>query len=328
MTVYLHIGLHKTGTSSIQAFLKKNKPALHRLGYLYPKAGWTAGGHHNLAYELLGKKRFSHTAGRLADLAPEIEREPNAILSSEEFEFLELAEVRRLREALGGREAKVIVYLRRQDALIASTYAQQVKMGAKMKPFTAYAVASLYNARFDFAQLLARWAAAFGQDSLDVAVVSEETAGPLLFDDFLSRLGIEGGADLPRPPKRLNESPSAAEIEIIRRAAEAARRPGHPPRQQDMVELQQIAAGLAADQPSLSASGGLGLPEDLYRRVAARFAPVNARVAPLVRSTVQRAALDFPDTPPAARPVLDEAAIEAAAGKAAKAWQFAAAAHA
>ena len=220
MTVYVHIGLHKTGTSSIQAFLRKNKPALLERGYLYPRTGWTAGGHHNLAYELLGRKRFSEAPGRLADLEAEIATAPNAILSSEEFEFLELAEVRRLKAALGEREARIVVYLRRQDALIASTYAQQVKMGARMRPFEDYARASLYNPRFDFSQLLGRWAGVFGKDSLEVAVVSDQTAGQRLYDDFLGRLGLGEAADLPRPPKRMNESPSAAEIEILRRAAD------------------------------------------------------------------------------------------------------------
>ncbi len=328
MTVYVHIGLHKTGTSSIQAFLRKNKPALLERGYLYPRTGWTAGGHHNLAYELLGRKRFSEAPGRLADLEAELATAPHAILSSEELEFLELADVRRLKAALGEREARIIVYLRRQDALIGSTYAQQVKMGARMKPFEDYARASLYNPRFDFSQLLGRGGGVFGRDSLEAAVVSDQTAGQRLYDDFLGRLGLGEAQDLPRPPKRMNESPSAAEVEILRRAADGARRPGRPPRPQDMLQLQEIAAELVEQTPGLQGSGRLALSEETYARVAARFAHGNARAAGLVRSKPQRRALAFDDYAPPEGEAIAPAALTRAVNKALKRWDFAAGAEA
>lgn len=324
MTVYVHIGLHKTGTSSIQAFLRKNKPALMERGWLYPRTGWTAGGHHNLAYELLGRKRFSEAAGRLSELAGEIAGAPNAVLSSEEFEFLELDEVRRLKAALDGREARIVVYLRRQDELIGSTYAQQVKMGARMKPFEEYARASLYNPRFDFSQLLARWGGVFGADALDVAVVSGQTEGQRLYDDFLARLGLNDAHDLPRPAKRLNESPTAAEIEILRRAADKARRPGRPPRPQDMLQLQEITSALVGEAPALQGGGRVALSKEMYGRVAARFAHGNARAAALVRSKPMRNALAFGayEPPQGAEP--EPAAVTRAVNKALKRWDFAA----
>jgi hypothetical protein len=324
VTVYVHIGLHKTGTSSIQAFLRKNKPALLERGWLYPRTGWTAGGHHNLAYELLGRKRFSEAAGRLSELEAEIAQAPNAIVSSEELEFLELAEVRRLKAAIGERETRILVYLRRQDALIGSTYAQQVKMGARMKPFDDYALASLYNPRFDFAQLLSRWGGVFGREALEVAVVSDETAGPRLYDDFLARVGLGEAADLPRPGKRMNESPTAAEIEILRRAADKARRPGRPPRPQDMLQLQEIAAALVEETPALQGAGRLALSPQMYARVAARFGPGNARAAAMVSGKPMRRALAFDAySPPEAAEVAPAAAARAI-GKALKRWDFAA----
>jgi hypothetical protein len=328
MTVYVHIGLHKTGTSSIQAFLRKNKPALLERGVLYPRTGWTAGGHHNLAYELLGRKRFSEAAGRLSELEAELAGAPNVVLSSEEFEFLELAEVRRLKESLGLRDAKIVVYLRRQDALIGSTYAQQVKMGARMKPFEDYARASLYNARFDFSQLLGRWGGVFGADALEVAVVSDQTAGQRLYDDFLGRIGLADAADLPRPAKRMNESPAAVEIEILRRAADKARRPGRPPRPQDMLQLQEIVGGLVEETPTLQGSGRLALSEEMYGRVAARFGHGNARAAAMVRARSMRKALVFDGYAPPEGAKVETAAVTRAVNKALKRWEFAAQAEA
>ncbi|EHU9320932.1 hypothetical protein KZY28_001262, partial [Campylobacter jejuni] len=38
MTCYLHIGMPKTGTTSIQTFLTKNKFLLLKQNYLYPES--------------------------------------------------------------------------------------------------------------------------------------------------------------------------------------------------------------------------------------------------------------------------------------------------
>jgi len=56
-TVYLHIGLHKTGTSTIQFFLANNREKLAELGYLYP---FKQVAHHNLAYLIGDKKNLTY----------------------------------------------------------------------------------------------------------------------------------------------------------------------------------------------------------------------------------------------------------------------------
>src|SRR5262249_3476238 len=57
-TCYLHIGTHKTGTTSIQVALDGARDALKRRGVLYPQAGRAddraAPGHHKLSHELYG----------------------------------------------------------------------------------------------------------------------------------------------------------------------------------------------------------------------------------------------------------------------------------
>ena len=54
--LYLHIGLHKTGTSAIQKFLMSNGQLLAAQGFLYPSLadGWE--NHNNLAWPFLDKK--------------------------------------------------------------------------------------------------------------------------------------------------------------------------------------------------------------------------------------------------------------------------------
>jgi hypothetical protein len=298
VTLYLHIGLHKTGTSSLQNFLIRNKEALAAAGYLWPRAGSTGGGHHNLGYELLGKPRFAPAAGGLAALAAELEGARNAIVSSEELEFLELAQVRRLREGLGDRRVRVLIYLRRQDELIASTYAQQVRMGSALGTFEEYALASLYNPRFDFTQLLARWGHVFGRESLNVAVVCGETTGERLFADFLARVGLADYAEaFGKPPRSLNVTPGANEVELIRRAARLLRKGGRPLDTELLKRVQQAAAERVAREPDLQ-TDKLTLDEAMLARAAGRFGAGNHKVAAdYVASRAQRAALAFEDDP-------------------------------
>ncbi len=55
-TVYLHIGTHRTGSTSIQRFMANAEEALAEQGIIYPKTGrpdtdWTNQyGHHELAW--------------------------------------------------------------------------------------------------------------------------------------------------------------------------------------------------------------------------------------------------------------------------------------
>ena len=50
--IVIHIGLKKSGSSSIQAFLKANEDALQGLSVDYPPTGRAARAHHNLALDI------------------------------------------------------------------------------------------------------------------------------------------------------------------------------------------------------------------------------------------------------------------------------------
>jgi hypothetical protein len=66
---YIHIGPHKTGTTSIQWFLKENRAALLKHGYFVPESGNIHGGHHPLVRRLCGQPVPPHqwdTAARFA----------------------------------------------------------------------------------------------------------------------------------------------------------------------------------------------------------------------------------------------------------------------
>jgi ABC-type polysaccharide/polyol phosphate transport system ATPase subunit len=88
--IFIHIGTHKTGTTSIQSFLTENSDELMNSGVLYPLAGRVFGGHHNIAWKLLGDDRFDIKNGKISDFLNEINSSnvKNVVISSEAFEYL------------------------------------------------------------------------------------------------------------------------------------------------------------------------------------------------------------------------------------------------
>ena len=100
-SIFIHIGTHKTGTTSIQYTLSRLRDELRLEGILVPHAGtlnsepkhrdiaWMAG-HHNLPWELYGDYRFNPKNGTVADLIQELKHSDleTAVISAEDFEFL------------------------------------------------------------------------------------------------------------------------------------------------------------------------------------------------------------------------------------------------
>lgn len=90
--LYVHIGTHKTGTTSFQAFIRNNLSALNNAGIYIPTTGTisTISGHHNIAWQLYRNTRYTEACGSIDTLVKEIKNctTNKAILSSEDFEYL------------------------------------------------------------------------------------------------------------------------------------------------------------------------------------------------------------------------------------------------
>lgn len=63
--IIFHIGNHKTGSSTLQKFLFKNRKILEKSNIVYPDVCIRHGdyGHHNLAFELADFKKFNSKYG-------------------------------------------------------------------------------------------------------------------------------------------------------------------------------------------------------------------------------------------------------------------------
>jgi hypothetical protein len=126
----VHIGTHRTATTSLQRTFSRHSEDLESHHCIYPRAGRPPEapyGHHNIAWELSGDRRFRPGPGSIADLLAEIRDScHDVLLSSEDFHcsvfdadgfeaFVRLLRANQL-------AVRVVVYLRNQVDYVQSLY--------------------------------------------------------------------------------------------------------------------------------------------------------------------------------------------------------------
>jgi hypothetical protein len=219
--IYIHIGPHKTGTTTIQNGLKKNEAILRARGVLVPKAGKKIAAHHNLAWELLGNKAFDRSDGTWEDLLSEIEGSEDinkVILTSEAFSAFGTDEIEAIKKHLNAYPIKIIIYLRRQDQALQSLWVQQVR-SISVKPIIPSFVDWLekndyktYNT--DHYSLIKMWENVLSKKAITLVPFTHETVGKSLFEYFLSvcKVSYDGMST----PPNLNISPGVKTNEAMR----------------------------------------------------------------------------------------------------------------
>lgn len=192
--VLFHTGPHKTGTTTIQAFLARNRGRLLDQGVLYPEAGRLRGQrllnlHHPLVVSLAEADpiAFQHHAEAMAR---EIGRTyPDTVLISTEAlarEVLPETVYPALIRLFAHAKRDWLLYLRRQDDLLVSLYQERVKRCLSSWPERIEACdrPELLDHMFRIEQLRAR----VGTDT--ILVKSFEKARHRLIDAFLEDAGI------------------------------------------------------------------------------------------------------------------------------------------
>ena len=213
--LYLHIGTEKTGTTSLQDTLYKNKELLKTTGVHFLQS---AGSRNNRALPSLcmdGKKRDAFLvskgildeAGRerfkaelYSKLCRELETLPakihTVIISSEHFHSRvnSRSEIEKLFSILSPYFSKIFIvcYLREQSELCASLYSTAIKAGG-VRSFNEFLGTCrpdrIYYNYFKFVSL---WASVFGLDNLIVRNYSRKCLyNKDIADDFFFRLGID-----------------------------------------------------------------------------------------------------------------------------------------
>ncbi len=212
MTVVLHIGTHKTGSTAIQRFAAANRAKLRAKGLWYPSydeiGTFVHYGHHHISHALANEngnrlsieetRRFiDHVRGRLK---PEetlfISAEPfyRHLLPAEGGYWAERrAYIERVRSFFPGDDIRVLAVVRRQDTFARSLYQERIKV---TKYRTSFAEFLSDRHPFEYYEHLSLFRDAFG--SVDL-LVYEDLAKKGLVDAFFAHLGVDI-ADIPGRP--------------------------------------------------------------------------------------------------------------------------------
>lgn len=195
MTLYLHIGLNKTGTSSIQTFFNANHRTLESLGVVYPRTGL-----HDSAHYGFSKRFIGFPAAAIVSPADGVEDEIKAavaadhdVVISSEYLFLakkeQVFEIKHFLDKIGV-DAKIVVYLRRHDYWIDSVFNQAVKAVSGDQSWDIdireYFIYSLGGNEFEirYPKIVDRWAEVFGKSGIVVRPfeASQFYQGDLVWD--------------------------------------------------------------------------------------------------------------------------------------------------
>jgi hypothetical protein len=217
----LHAGLHKTGTTALQAFLSDARDRFRDRGLLYPLSGIPDGYHaqHNVAWQLAGDRRFRCRGGDVNAVAGEIGMfSGDAILSSEDLESI-LATPERLlpllrHPALADHVVTILFYVRDQATYAESLFFEMLRHGLAqdVRRFCSGLLAHGefryrdWTFHFDYYRVFARLSHA-----LRATIVVRPLAGlagESSISDFLAFIGETSGGDALAAERRANRRPT------------------------------------------------------------------------------------------------------------------------
>jgi len=324
MKCILHIGTEKTGSTSLQNFLKLNAAELRKQSVCFPTIAENPN-HYVLAMatgdfaepnlERIRADFAIDSADQQRALARQLGHEirtkfdesgcETLVLSSENFHhgMRSTASVMQLRTfltSLGFENTQIVVYLRRPADLVNSWYSTALRWGDIIQsPPNALECgcdSGAIDLRYD--ATLQRWERVFGRDSMRVRIFERKTlVGGSVIDDFATVAGISVDSSLVIP-RDDNVSLSHDTIEVMRRVNRTLGKPTND----GGVFLRNVIADVV--EQIYGTDTKYTMPSELYEECQAAYAASNERVRSIYFP--QRATL-FSDsrTPPASTPTLD-----------------------
>lgn len=288
-TIFIHAGMHKTGSTAIQKFLTGNAERLRGLGVHFPVAGTEVHGHnHTAIVGAVARIDRADAGGAFDRLRTELTQAgyPRQVLiSAEDFSpkfgrHLFLDKLARFCTALG-YAPHVVVYVRPQAAAINSMFTQHVKNWRAVEPFHEFFQARLAAPMSQFPRLFAALRAD-PRFRLTVRPYNRQVITTGLVGDFLTVLGLPpDDPGLMHSPDPVNVAPGpktvAAFQHIRRRLAEQGSMP-------DLAILKGLTRPLiaAAGQHGWNETRFDGLGAGRLRQAHNRFAASNENFAQAV----------------------------------------------
>jgi hypothetical protein len=138
--LFVHVGIHKTGTTSLQGYLARHRDALAKAGLFVPKTGTLpqpGAGHHLLPWTLTGRHADQWAGvdpdGLWRTLAHELAASgcDHAIVSSEDLSHLTDEQVGIVAERLAPFDPVAVVVLRRPGDVLEGSFRTSVVIGGR-----------------------------------------------------------------------------------------------------------------------------------------------------------------------------------------------------
>ena len=213
MTVVLHIGTHKTGTTAIQRFAASKRSKLRHRSLWYPSYDeiglFTHYGHHHVAHAIAdepGNRMSFDEARRFADYVQERKRPGETVLISAEPFYRHIlpaeggywnerkAYIERLRSFFPSSDVRILAIVRRQDTFARSLYQERVKVTKYRQKFREFI--DTQRTSFEYYNHLSLFRSAFGRVEV---LTYEDLASRGLINAFFAHLGIDV-SDIPARP--------------------------------------------------------------------------------------------------------------------------------
>lgn len=220
-SLLLHVGVFKTGTTSLQSGLAASRPLLESQGLLYP-------GEREAQHYLFRAAEISRK--RLRWQSQDIRKWDGRVMVSTEFLCSAQPQVlERLVDGFDGRELQVLIGVRNLAEMLPSAWQQLLKSGS-LKSYDDYLKKTLsgpmqaqpggagmnFWQRNDYPSIIQYWIDRVGRDAITV-VVSEKSQPQRLFDTVESMLAIEPGTLwAARSSHRENRSMTEPEAQLVR----------------------------------------------------------------------------------------------------------------
>jgi len=212
----LHIGTHKTATTSIQKALEKSRKTLARNGVWYAKTNRAPFAHHAKHNSFTTALTAGDAAfwAEKATVLKEFKKSKceTLVLSAEGLSARRFSDLGRVAEFKDDFDITVICYLRRQDYFVESLWNQFCGSRALQYPIATFMNLEFIKRRLQYTALLDFWAG-----FCTVKAVSFEAAKEMGVTDQFAALA---GFALPAPAKHSNVSPSmnyAVTLSILNR---------------------------------------------------------------------------------------------------------------
>jgi len=214
----VHIGLDKTGTTSLQGALSAAAPQLGRHGAIYPKAG-RVHNHHMLLSQALGFSFQPLEDSESTNLRQQLLKEISGkaltpIFSSEHFCYNATPRnIEALGSLLSDYDVRIVIVVRNQIDWFISLFSEAIKWGHTADVGTYF---DQIRWRLDYPKFIDRWADVFGRDR--VSIHDYDRCDDVVAWFFNVYLNIGPKQLPPRNSDRANRSPSQVLLEAFRLA--------------------------------------------------------------------------------------------------------------